>query len=107
MVKRAAHQAAFDTLFDLYFGDPGTGVDGDSEDVQPERENLRAELFDALLTGDAGAASGIVVQAVMGFGRLERTPDWYSNYEVTRALGLDEMSTRLAEHADDETLTDP
>ena len=101
MVKRAAHQAAFDTLFDLYFGDPGTDGDRDADVVPPEREDLRAELFDALMTGDAGAASGIVVQAVMGFGRLERTPDWYSNYEVTRALGLDEMSTRLAEHAEE------
>ena len=100
MIKRDAHRAAFDTLFDLYFELAAVPETPDEPQVQAPRDDLREQLFEALLTGNMGAASGIVAQAVLGFGRLERTPDWYSNYEVTRALGLDEISARLAEHAD-------
>ena len=105
LVKRQAHLATFETLFDLYFaGDvPDEGPDPDEPD---DAETLRERLYSAVLTGDGGAMTGIVAQAVARFGRLERSPDWFSNYEVVRALGLDEMAERLADDAIAEDMTE-
>jgi uncharacterized protein with von Willebrand factor type A (vWA) domain len=102
MIKNAAHAPVFDTLFDLYFGDPEAPTRSAAPDDTRDTEELQQSLFDALLQGDASAVGALVAEAVLGFGRLERSPDWYSNYEVTRALGLDEIAARLAGHADEQ-----
>lgn len=105
MIKRFAHTDAFETLFEIYFGSAApTEPSGDAS--QPELDELQERLLEALIGGDGTVLSEIVRDAVARFGRLERSPDWYSNYEVSRALGLDAISARLTEHADEQPIPD-
>lgn len=100
MVKSESHRAAFDTLFDLYFA-TGRGPEAfesrDENDRVESAEALADELFDALMEGDAVALGDIARRAVAQFGRLQNSPsgDWYSNYQVMRALDLQALIDRL------------
>lgn len=99
MVKTGGHRVAFDTLFELYFGTgrgPEILVDesGDRDD-----EDLRARVYESLASADGGSMRGLAQAAVGAFGRVEssRTNDWYSQYQVMRALDLNRMLDRFDE----------
>jgi uncharacterized protein with von Willebrand factor type A (vWA) domain len=100
MIKSETQRPAFDTLFDLYFG-AGGGPRPDDPDATSDpsatREELLEELLDALRSGDAGALRDIARRAVGRFGRLEGSGsrEWYSNYEVLRALDPNTLLARL------------
>jgi uncharacterized protein with von Willebrand factor type A (vWA) domain len=113
LVKRAAHRAAFDRLFDLWWppatGDGErsfeTGEDGeelqeiDPEDLDALREMLRDALRDALLTGDDEAIRRLARQAVSGLGRADTQPgrqSWFT-YRVLRALSPETLLASLLE----------
>jgi uncharacterized protein with von Willebrand factor type A (vWA) domain len=98
LLKRDAHRHSFDLLFDLYFG--GTHTTGSDDETAVE--DLRDELAEALLSGEGGAASDIASRAVGLFGRLDTSRDWFSNYEVTRALDLTALRRRLLARIEDE-----
>ena len=96
MLKDEAHRPAFDTLFELYFGTGAAGT-GEADDDQ-SREELIEELVHALGSGDSGRLQDLARRAVTRFGRLERSRsrDWFSHYEVVRALELDTLAARVA-----------
>jgi uncharacterized protein with von Willebrand factor type A (vWA) domain len=100
MIKSESHRAAFDTLFDLYFA-TGRGPEAfesrDENDRVESADALSDELFEALMEGDAAALGDIARRAVAQFGRLQNSPsgDWYSNYQVMRALDLQALTERL------------
>lgn len=102
MVKSESHRHAFDTLFELYFG-TGRGPEAIGERDDPDRvatrDELADELFHALMTGDRAALNDLARQAVAQFGRLQNSPsgDWYSNYQVMRALDLQALLERFEE----------
>jgi uncharacterized protein with von Willebrand factor type A (vWA) domain len=106
LIKRQSHLAAFDTLFDIYFGDREPESEGEPDALQPEPDEISNELFDAIAGGDEARMGEIVSQAVALFGRLGRSPDWYSNYEVKRAIRLDDLEARLKELAADPELSE-
>lgn len=92
LVKSGSQRAAFDTLFDLYFG-TGRGPEAlelrDAGDEPTSAEDLLDELRDAFTTGGDAALRDIARRAVGQLGRLgSQSPEWYSNYEVIRALDL-------------------
>lgn len=92
LIKNPAHRPAFETLFDLYLGGGG----GDGQDDAPA-EDVRAAIENAIVAGDEGILPGLARAAVASFGKVDRPArDWYSNYEVSRALDLDGMLSRLA-----------
>lgn len=100
LVKDQAHRPAFDTLFELYFG-TGTprATEGDiPADTEAARREMTEELIDALGSGDEGRLRDLSRRAVTMFGRLERSRsrDWFSHYEVVRALDLDTLAARVA-----------
>lgn len=118
LVKRAAHRATFDRLFDLWwppamgdgessragFGD-GDGEEGEPlEEVAPEdldalRSMLRDALRDALLSGDDEAIRRLARQAVSGLGRADTQPgrqSWFT-YRVLRALSPETLLASLLE----------
>lgn len=97
LVKDQAHRPAFDTLFELYFGSGGAAAD-DAVDPHQSREELIEEVIDALGSGDEGRLRDLARRAVSRFGRLERSRsrDWFSHYEVVRALELDTLAARVA-----------
>jgi uncharacterized protein with von Willebrand factor type A (vWA) domain len=100
LVKTQTHRAAFDTLFDLYFGTGrGVGHIAERDEAHPpaDREQLVDELTVALRRGGTAAMQEIAVRAVAGFGRVEgaRSRDWYSQYEVMKTLAVDELLERL------------
>lgn len=90
LLKRPAHRRTFDVLFDLWFplatGDPvGAPVTG----TRPaEVDAFRADLADALRTGDQDALRQLAQQAVGTFGRADSQPgrqSWFS-YRVLRLV---------------------
>ena len=105
MIKSESQRAAFDTLFDLYFG-TGRGPEAFEERDEADRvsspEELSDELFEALIEGDAAALGDIARRAVARFGRLQNSPsgDWYSNYQVLRALDLQSLLDRFEPDAE-------
>lgn len=102
LIKDETHRAAFDILFELYFGSgPAVEVPSDSGDSG----ELADELVDALASGDQGQLRDLARRAVTRFGRLERSRsrDWFSHYEVVRALELDTLAARMAAEAEGET----
>ena len=102
LIKDESHRAAFDILFELYFGSgPAVEVPTDSGDGG----ELADELVDALASGDQGQLRDLARRAVTRFGRLERSRsrDWFSHYEVVRALELDTLAGRMAAEAEGET----
>lgn len=106
LIKSEGHRSAFDTLFELFFlAGAGAGPHDDA-DAAPhgDPEEMSEAVLDALIAGDAEAARGLARDAVASFGRLDRSrsKDWYSNYEVVRALGLNTMSTRLQQRLDEQ-----
>ena len=117
LVKRAAHRATFDRLFDLWwppamgdgessrFAGDGEGEDGEPlEEVDPEdldalRSMLRDALRDALLSGDDEAIRRLARQAVSGLGRADTQPgrqSWFT-YRVLRALSPETLLASLLE----------
>ena len=100
MIKSEAHRDAFDTLFDLYFGTgrgPEAFQERDAEARPTDAADLADELFAALMAGDMEALGDIARRAVAQFGRLQNSPsgDWYSNYQVMRALDLNALLERF------------
>ena len=100
LIKSDAQRPAFDTLFELYF----TTGRGPNASADPERgatgrsaEEVRGELADALVAGDGSALAGLAAEAVARFGRIDGSPskDWYSHYQVMRALDLDNLLRQL------------
>ncbi len=93
LIKDQTHRDAFDILFELYFGAAGA-VDGSP--AADTREELVDELIEALRSGDEAQLRDLARRAVTRFGRLERSRsrDWFSHYEVVRALELDTLAAR-------------
>jgi uncharacterized protein len=114
VVKRAAHRATFDRLFDLWWppamgdGEPmyDEGAPDASEleeaeppDVDAMRELLRNALRDALLSGDDETIRRLARQAVSGLGRADTQPgrqSWFT-YRVLRALSPETLMASLLE----------
>ncbi len=98
LIKTQTHRPAFDTLFELYFGSGPASAAPPTESPPESRDQLIAELLDALAEGDTSRLRDISRRAVTGFGRLERSrsQDWFSHYEVVRALELNGLAARFA-----------
>jgi len=112
LVKRAAHRATFDRLFDLWwpaamgdgtaYDDNDADADAELEEVDPEdldalRNMLRDALRDALLAGDDEAIRRLARQAVSGLGRADTQPgrqSWFT-YRVLRALSPETLLASL------------
>ena len=108
IVKSDAHREAFDLLFDLYFG-TGRGpeaLQSEEDATRPEdRDELIDELAAALAGGDAGTLNELARRAVADLGRLQGgSRDWYSNYEVMRALDLNGLLARIEASVPDHIL---
>ena len=106
MLKNQSHRSQFETLFDLYFGTGRPAADAPEGSI--DREALVNELIDALATGDTAALGDIARRAVAAFGRLQNSPsgDWYSNYQVMRALNLDSVAELLAKRIDEAEMSE-
>lgn len=102
LIKNHSHRAAFDTLFELYFGSAAPEPP-DEEGSRAEPEAWTEAVFEALVSGDGAASGELARAAVAMFGRLDRSrsKDWYSNYEVGRALGLNTLLQRLERSLDE------
>ena len=114
-VKRPAHRAAFDTLFDLYFPPvigagvlaevaPAQGEDGTApsqtehrHDAEVVRERLREALRRLLLDGDDEALRHLARDAVALLGRADSQPgrQSYFSYRVMRALAPETLMAGL------------
>jgi len=106
MIKSGPQRTAFDTLFDLYFG-TGRGPEAvamrDKLDGVSTTQELLAELEDYLTGGEPAGMSDTARRAVAELGLLgSSSREWYSNYQVLRALDLTGLLARLvAEIPDD------
>jgi uncharacterized protein with von Willebrand factor type A (vWA) domain len=113
VVKRAAHRAAFDRLFDLWWppalgdgerasgdGDDPNALDEiDPADLDAMRNELRDQLRDVLLSGDDEALRRLAREAVNGLGRADGQPgrqSWFT-YRVLRALNPETLMASLLE----------
>lgn len=97
LVKSHAHRPTFDLLFDLYFG-TGRGPAALTDDAAENTtaDELGEQLQDAVVNGDDAALRGLARRAVGALGRLQgASRDWYSNYEVMRALDLPALLQRI------------
>ena len=108
MIKSESHRAAFETMFDLYFG-AGRGPEAlderDADDPEPGSEDdFIDELFDALLAGDGQQLRDLARRAVARFGRVEseRAGSPYFEYRVFRAIDLAQMLGRMMEDLDED-----
>lgn len=104
IVKSEAHRPTFDTLFELYFG--AGAPDGEEEpaaQTSDAPEEFIEELMAALTSGDEAGLRDLARRAVTRFGRLERSrsKDWFSHYEVVRALELNTLAARFAAGQDE------
>ena len=109
MIKSESHREAFDVLFDLFFGTRrGPGLEEEPEGTDGDRDELLSELFDALMSGDTGGMREAARRAVAAFGRLADSPsgDWYSNYQVMRALNLDSLTAMLERDLEETQLSE-
>ena len=103
LVKTEGHRRVFDVLFDLYFpvGSPTDPEVGDEQTpgTSGAGEEVLARVEDALATGDAAAIRSAARAAVAQFGRIANSPskDWFSHYQVMRAIDLDQLVKRLEE----------
>ncbi|GAA4627226.1 VWA domain-containing protein [Actinoallomurus vinaceus] len=104
LVKRQAHRAAFDTLFDLWFppvtGSPETARERPAYD-DPELRRLRDELSRLLLEGDDAALRDFAREAVGAYGRGSggaggngSRGQWFS-YQVLRVLSPETLMAGL------------
>lgn len=85
MVKSKAHRPAFDTLFDLYFAPAPPGSPEPAAPAQLE------QALASVLSG-GGELNSVVRVAVESFGRSGTgAGEWFSQYQVLRALGLDTL----------------
>lgn len=103
LIKSRRHRDVFDVLFDLYFSSQPPSSTTERETVGSE--DVLEEVESALQSGDAGAIRSAARSAVGRFGRIEGSPskDWYSHYQVMRAVDLDGLVRRLEdEPANDE-----
>ncbi|WP_030167383.1 vWA domain-containing protein [Spirillospora albida] len=112
VVKRPAHRATFDTLFDLWFpaavGDgaapPAARPQRPTQDdgtplppaLDPEVRDLRDELRELLLTGDDAGLRQFARTAVAGFGRTPGQDSWFSS-GVLRAMSPRTLMASLLE----------
>jgi uncharacterized protein len=114
VVKRAAHRATFDRLFDLWWPpamgdgepmyddgapDPDSLEEAPPQDVDMLREMLRNALRDALLSGDDETIRRLARQAVSGLGRADTQPgrqSWFT-YRVLRSLSPETLMASLLE----------
>ncbi len=112
VVKRAAHRATFDRLFDLWWppaigdGESGYAEDGEGElqevdpaDLDQVRGALRDRLRDVLLSGDDEALRRLARESVNGLGRADGQPgrqSWFT-YRVLRALNPETLMASLLE----------
>ncbi|MBA9006222.1 MULTISPECIES: vWA domain-containing protein [Thermomonospora] len=110
LVKRPAHRATFDMLFDLWFpaalGDGaalgaerarGARVERDSSvppALDPEVQEHRRELRDLLLDGDDAALAQFARAAVGRYGRSPGQRSWFSS-GVLRALSPSTLMASL------------
>jgi uncharacterized protein len=101
LIKSASHQRVFDTLFEFFFARASTSLD-ETEEFQQTREEFLEELIAALQGGDTTALGDLARRAVTRFGQLEtsRSKDWYSHYEVVRALELNTLAARVTAASD-------
>jgi uncharacterized protein with von Willebrand factor type A (vWA) domain len=87
-VKNQEHRETFDVLFDLYFG-TGRGPEAlEDENADQDDAGLAAAIEDAVGSGDGEGMGGLARRAVTRYGRVDPERDWYSSYEVARALDL-------------------
>ena len=95
LVKDAGHRGVFDVLFDLYFSPSPDDVAGQLD--QTSSDDVLEEVEAALQSGDTGDIRSAARSAVGRFGRIESSPsqDWYSHYQVMRAVDLDGLVRRL------------
>ncbi|MGI8336900.1 vWA domain-containing protein [Actinomadura scrupuli] len=109
LVKRPAHRAAFDTLFDLWFpsalGDGAAAGEGPPEAAAPDRpavppaldpevQALRRDLAALLLDGDDTELVQFARMAVRRFGRAPGQQSWFSS-GVLRAMSADTLMAGL------------
>ena len=96
LVKSKGHRQVFDLLFDLYFGS-GPPESANASGEPEASDEILDEVAAALQTGDAGAIRSAARSAVGRFGRIEGSPssDWYSHYQVMRAVDLEGLLRRL------------
>jgi uncharacterized protein len=99
LIKSEAQRPAFDTLFELYFT-TGRGPESSTDaEADPHRDvdDIRRQLAAALVSGDGATLAGLAADAVAQFGRIDGSPskDWYSHYQVMRALDLDNILRQL------------
>jgi uncharacterized protein with von Willebrand factor type A (vWA) domain len=105
-VKRAAHRAAYDALFDLYFP-LGTGTAAPDDDLGPDdplagldptdAAAMRQALERLLLDADDATLRRLARMAVHGLGRADAAPgrqSWFS-YRVLRALSPETLMAGL------------
>ena len=96
LIKNASHRPAFDTLFELYFGS-GAARPPDPDEARTKEEFIQ-ELVEALGSGNTPGLQDLARRAVSRFGRLDsaRSKDWFSHYEVVRALELNTLAARMS-----------
>jgi uncharacterized protein with von Willebrand factor type A (vWA) domain len=103
LVKRPAHRATFDTLFDLWFpGALGGGAVAADEPqpltgppaLDPGVQEMRRELAGILLDGDDARLSQFVRTAVGRFGRTPGQRSWFSS-GVLRAMSAETLMAGL------------
>ena len=103
MVKNASQRAAFDTLFDLYFG-TGAGLEAvalrDAHDREDDGRALEDAVADALEGGDASAMRELARRAVARYGPTGAAGG-YSAFQVARDLDLDGILRRLLAEVDE------
>ena len=104
LVKNADHRHVFDLLFDLYFGPGDLPGDMANEERGVRADEVLAQVEEAMRAGDGAALRSAARAAVGGFGRIESSPskDWYSHYQVMRAVDLGGLLRRLEKDLIDE-----
>jgi uncharacterized protein with von Willebrand factor type A (vWA) domain len=116
VVKRAAHRAVFDRLFDLWWPTAlGDGVASEAQDGDPDpddlepvdpadldamRTSMRDALRGVLLSGDDESLRRLARDAVNGLGRADGgqpgRQSWFT-YRVLRALNPETLMASLLE----------
>ena len=99
LVKNAGHRRVFDVLFDLYFGVGDAPQDVESETPDIPADEVLHDVETAMRSGDGAALRSAARAAVGRFGRIETSPskDWYSHYQVMRAVDLGGLIGRLGQ----------
>ena len=104
LIKTGSHRPVFDVLFDLYFSPGGFGNEDEADVEQRADDDVLNEVEQALATGDAAAMRAAARAAVAQFGRIANSPskDWFSHYQVMRAIDLDTLLSRLEDELTDD-----